>query len=175
MERTGKAVKPEVTLYHPNGTQLVKGVDYTLAYKNNVKSSDRAVIVVRGKGSYSGSFNVNFSIKDKIEETEEPSGTEGDDETKPGGSEDFPYRETPVAVRCCWCGYEMPFYYFASEGPQVPYGGLMVDIEQVTWYAHTDIHLANNERTDFNDVSWEKYLKYGGDPDAFKRSDWLDD
>ena len=67
-EYTKKAIKPEVTLYNSNGEQLVKNTDYTLAYKNNVKKSEKAVITIKGKGNYAGSFNVNFKIVDKIEE-----------------------------------------------------------------------------------------------------------
>lgn len=67
-EYTKKAIKPEVTLYNSNGEQLVKNADYTLVYKNNVKKSEKAVITVKGKGNYAGSFNVNFKIVDKIEE-----------------------------------------------------------------------------------------------------------
>ncbi|MBD5506187.1 MAG: hypothetical protein HDR09_21165 [Lachnospiraceae bacterium] len=68
VEYTKKANKPEVTLYNSNGEQLVKNTDYTLAYKNNVKKSEKAVITVKGKGNYAGSFNMNFKIVDKIEE-----------------------------------------------------------------------------------------------------------
>ena len=65
MEYTKKAVKPEVTLYDSYGNPLVKGTDYTLAYKNNTKVSDKAVIIIKGKGNYSGTLNVNFTITDK--------------------------------------------------------------------------------------------------------------
>ena len=61
---TGKAFKPEVTL-KDSGITLKKGTDYTLAYKNNVKvSTDTtpAQITVKGKGNYTGTFTVKFSI-----------------------------------------------------------------------------------------------------------------
>ncbi|MDE6661702.1 MAG: hypothetical protein K2K46_00010, partial [Lachnospiraceae bacterium] len=61
---TGKAMKPDVTLKNGN-TLLKKGTDYTLTYKNNKKVSTAAApaqITVKGKGSYTGSFKVNFTI-----------------------------------------------------------------------------------------------------------------
>ncbi|MDE7252370.1 MAG: hypothetical protein K2O32_05430 [Acetatifactor sp.] len=90
---TKKAVKPDVTLYNARGEQLVKGVDYTLAYKNNVKISDKAVVTVKGKGSYTGSFKVNFTITDKdiVEQPDEdgkPSGDSGEGEKPSEGSDE---------------------------------------------------------------------------------------
>ena len=66
MTRTGKALKPEVSLKHGN-TELVKGKDYTLTYSNNVKVSTESKpgkITVRGKGNYTGSFKVCFTINE---------------------------------------------------------------------------------------------------------------
>ncbi|MDE6663999.1 MAG: hypothetical protein K2K46_11765, partial [Lachnospiraceae bacterium] len=61
---TGKAFKPDVTL--KNGDKMLKkGTDYTLAYKNNVKVSTDAKpaqITVKGKGNYTGTLTVKFSI-----------------------------------------------------------------------------------------------------------------
>lgn len=90
---TKKAVKPDVTLYDAHGERLVKGVDYTLAYKNNVKMSDKAVITVKGKGSYTGSFKVNFTITDKDiveqpDEDEKPSEGSGEGEKPSEGSDE---------------------------------------------------------------------------------------
>lgn len=61
---TGRAVKPEVGLKHGSVT-LVKGKDYTLSYGNNTKPSTDAKpaqITVKGKGNYTGSFKINFTI-----------------------------------------------------------------------------------------------------------------
>lgn len=71
MTHTGKALKPEVSLKHGD-TELVKGKDYTLAYSNNTKVSTDvkpAVITVKGKGNYSGSFKVSFTIIPKEADT----------------------------------------------------------------------------------------------------------
>jgi len=80
MEYTKKALKPDVTL-KDGGTVLVKGKDYTLAYRNNVKISDKAVITVKAKGSYKGSFNVNFTITDRIEKPDKADETDKTDKT----------------------------------------------------------------------------------------------
>ena len=66
MTRTGKPLKPEVFLKH-GSTELVKGKDYTLAYSNNVKISTAdkpGKITVKGKGNYTGSFIVYFTINE---------------------------------------------------------------------------------------------------------------
>ncbi|MDE7252836.1 MAG: hypothetical protein K2O32_07840 [Acetatifactor sp.] len=92
VKHTGKAVKPDVMLSN-DGTKLVKGVDYTLAYKNNVKMSDKAVITVKGKGNYTGSFKVNFVITDKDiveqpDEDEKPTDGSGESEKPSEGSDE---------------------------------------------------------------------------------------
>ncbi len=56
----GTAKKPSVTVKLGNKT-LVKGTDYTVAYKNNVNVGT-ATIVVTGKGSYTGSVTKTFKI-----------------------------------------------------------------------------------------------------------------
>lgn len=61
---TGKAVKPDVTVYH-GSTLLVYGRDYTVSYKNNTKTTDNAQAVVKGKGNYSGSITKVFKILPK--------------------------------------------------------------------------------------------------------------
>ncbi len=66
MTRTGKPLKPEVSLKH-GSTELVKGKDYTLAYSNNVKISTAdkpGKTTVKGKGNYTGSFIVYFTINE---------------------------------------------------------------------------------------------------------------
>lgn len=67
---TGKAIKPFVEVY--DGTKLLtEKVDYTLSYKNNVKVNDASnsktapVVVVKGKGNYSGTETAFFSITPK--------------------------------------------------------------------------------------------------------------
>ncbi|MBQ6334052.1 MAG: S8 family serine peptidase [Erysipelotrichaceae bacterium] len=54
--------KPDVNIYDIlNDTKLVKGTDYTLAYKNNTKQGS-AKVTVKGKGNYRGSLTLNFVI-----------------------------------------------------------------------------------------------------------------
>ena len=57
----GTAKKPAVTV--KNGTKtLVKGTDYTLAYKNNTNAGT-ATATVTGKGSYAGTLSKTYTIK----------------------------------------------------------------------------------------------------------------
>lgn len=60
VEYTGKALKPSVKVKYGSKT-LKKGTDYTVSYSNNKKVGD-AAIVIKGKGSYSGSVKKKFSI-----------------------------------------------------------------------------------------------------------------
>ena len=63
-------VKPveEIILTDGKGTRLRYGKDYTLAYKNNKAVADKnagnaPTVTVKGKGNYSGSFDVKFTIE----------------------------------------------------------------------------------------------------------------
>ena len=58
---TGAEVKPAVAITL-GGRTLKAGDDYTLEYKNNVEVSDEAVIVITGKGNYTGTVEKKFSI-----------------------------------------------------------------------------------------------------------------
>jgi hypothetical protein len=60
---TGKAIKPEPQIKY-DGQNLVKGTDYTLSYKNNVKPGT-ASVMIKGKGNYTGSKTIKFKIKRK--------------------------------------------------------------------------------------------------------------
>jgi uncharacterized protein YjdB len=60
---TGKAIKPEPQVKY-NSQILVKGTDYTLSYKNNVKPGT-ATVTIKGKGNFSGSKTIKFKIKRK--------------------------------------------------------------------------------------------------------------
>ncbi|MBR1731359.1 MAG: hypothetical protein IJ725_02860 [Ruminococcus sp.] len=57
---TGSAIKPAVTVKYL-GKSLKASTDYTVTYKNNTKRG-RADVVVKGKGSYSGSVTYGFYI-----------------------------------------------------------------------------------------------------------------
>lgn len=63
MTYTGAALKPAVTVVF-NGRTLANGIDYSLAYSNNVKVG-RATITVTGKGVYGGTKTVTFAIDPK--------------------------------------------------------------------------------------------------------------
>ncbi|MEY8460950.1 BspA family leucine-rich repeat surface protein [Eggerthellaceae bacterium 24-137] len=58
---TGHAIKPAVTVALDYSTKLRPGVDYTVAYKNNVNAGT-ASVVVTGKGNYGGTATETFSI-----------------------------------------------------------------------------------------------------------------
>ncbi len=57
---TGKALKPSVTV-KDGGTTLKKDTDYTVSYADN-KKAGKATVTVTGKGNYTGSKTVNFTI-----------------------------------------------------------------------------------------------------------------
>lgn len=57
---TGKPFMPTVTVTS-GGTKLVKGVDFTVLYKNNTNVGTAKVVIV-GKGYYTGLVNKSFSI-----------------------------------------------------------------------------------------------------------------
>ena len=60
----GSKQTPDVEIY--NGTyKLVRGTDYTLSYKNNVKVGT-ATVIVKGKGKYKGTKKAYFKITPKI-------------------------------------------------------------------------------------------------------------
>lgn len=65
---TGKAIKPEVHVYDGK-IRLIKGRDYTITYKNNIKAGDDATsskaptIIVKGKGNYAGTETETFTIQ----------------------------------------------------------------------------------------------------------------
>lgn len=61
---TGKAVTPDIVLYDDD-IQLVKGVDYELAYENNINVGT-ATIIVTFMGNYSGERRINFNIIAKM-------------------------------------------------------------------------------------------------------------
>lgn len=45
-----------------NGATLVSGKDYTLSYRNNINAGTNANMIVNGKGNYTGSKTVKFTI-----------------------------------------------------------------------------------------------------------------
>lgn len=67
---TGKAIQPKIVVTQGK-KMLTAGVDYTVKYSNNLKASTAATsnkkpkITVTGKGNYSGSDSVEFTIQPK--------------------------------------------------------------------------------------------------------------
>ncbi len=59
---TGKAFTPKVTVTF-GSKKLTQGTDYTIRYKNNIKPG-KATVEVTGKGNYSGTKKVQFTIKE---------------------------------------------------------------------------------------------------------------
>lgn len=58
---TGKAIKPTVAVTLDYSIKLRPGIDYTVAYKNNVNAGT-ASVVVTGKGNYGGTATETFNI-----------------------------------------------------------------------------------------------------------------
>lgn len=64
---TGSAIEPDIVVFN-NKDKLVKGVDYTVKYSNNVKATTEkkpAQIIVTGKGNLTGSNTATFQILPK--------------------------------------------------------------------------------------------------------------
>lgn len=68
---TGKAIEPKLTYVeaenndkHPQGYELIEGVDYRLTYKDNVNVGEAKVIAV-GIGDYTGTADTEFTIRGK--------------------------------------------------------------------------------------------------------------
>ncbi len=58
---TGKALKPAMTVKYGKA-KLVKGADYTVSYKHNIEAGT-ATATLTGKGDYTGTTKVTFTIK----------------------------------------------------------------------------------------------------------------
>ncbi len=66
---TGSAITPEPTV-KDGETILTKDTDYTLSYSNNINAAESTAtnaptVTITGKGSYSGTRTVKFTIKQK--------------------------------------------------------------------------------------------------------------
>lgn len=62
---TGTAITPVVTVHDASGAVLTAGLDYDVAYANNVNATtadSKAVAVITGKGNYAGSITAEFEI-----------------------------------------------------------------------------------------------------------------
>ncbi len=67
MTYTGKALKPTVTVKMKVGTKTVTlkaGMDYTVKYSNN-KKVGTATVTITGKGNFTGTITLNFTITKK--------------------------------------------------------------------------------------------------------------
>ena len=58
---TGEGLEPAVTV-KDGETVLTEGVDYTVAYSNNVQGGSKATVTVTGIGNYSGTATKNFNV-----------------------------------------------------------------------------------------------------------------
>lgn len=58
---TGSEIEPEFTLTY-NGATLIKGIDYTVEYSNNIAASKNATITVTGHNYYTGTKSTTFTI-----------------------------------------------------------------------------------------------------------------
>ena len=61
---TSKAIKPIVTIMD-GSKKLVKDVDYTVSYFDNVRANGTPTITITGKGDYTGTVKKNFTITKK--------------------------------------------------------------------------------------------------------------
>lgn len=61
---TGKAQTQSITVKYKNKT-LKNGKDYTVSYQNNINAGT-AYVIIKGKGSYSGTVKRSFTIKPAI-------------------------------------------------------------------------------------------------------------
>lgn len=61
---TGKAQMQSITVKYRNKT-LKNGKDYTVSYQNNINAGT-AYVIIKGKGSYSGTVKRSFTIKPAI-------------------------------------------------------------------------------------------------------------
>lgn len=65
---TGQPIKPEVHVYDSK-IRLKEGQDYTVTYKNNTKANNASgaknapTVVIKGKGSYTGTETATFTIR----------------------------------------------------------------------------------------------------------------
>ncbi len=61
---TGSAVTPEVGVFGPDGRALVKDVDYSIKFSNNVNVSKNkpASVQITGKGTFTGKRTLEFTI-----------------------------------------------------------------------------------------------------------------
>ncbi len=58
---TGSEITP-LPVVRLNGVALVEGTDYTLVYSNNTNASSNATIIITGKGNFTGSRELRYTI-----------------------------------------------------------------------------------------------------------------
>lgn len=61
-EYTDGEITPEIVVRDPDGNPLIKDVDYTVEYQNNVEPGE-AIVIIKGIGDYAGTLEEAFSIK----------------------------------------------------------------------------------------------------------------
>ncbi|MCR5118644.1 MAG: leucine-rich repeat protein [Lachnospiraceae bacterium] len=77
---TGEAVVFDDVRVYDHKTRLIEGVDYTVKYKNNKKAAESSdtkapSVIIKGKGSYNGSYTHTFSIRVVTPVTSNPGAT----------------------------------------------------------------------------------------------------
>ncbi|MCR5250839.1 MAG: InlB B-repeat-containing protein [Lachnospiraceae bacterium] len=63
---TGEKIMPAIRVIGKDGTVLREGIDYSVKYSNNLKAGKngkRAVVLISGKGNYSGKKKLEFMIE----------------------------------------------------------------------------------------------------------------
>lgn len=58
----GSPITPDVVVKTAKGTTLIKGVNYTVSYENNV-AAGTATVIVTGIGNYAGTLKTTFTIR----------------------------------------------------------------------------------------------------------------
>lgn len=61
VDYTGKAIKPEITLY--NGSTKIASSNYSVTYKNNTNPG-KATVTIKGKNTYTGTITKTFTISE---------------------------------------------------------------------------------------------------------------
>lgn len=58
---TGEGIEPNVVVKY-NDEELIKDIDYTVSYSNNINVSDAAMVIINGDGHYRGMVSKSFKI-----------------------------------------------------------------------------------------------------------------
>lgn len=59
----GYEYRPKAEVFEKNGERKLSEENFTLSYRDNINASDKAALIVTGKGYYEGSIETNFVIE----------------------------------------------------------------------------------------------------------------